>query len=620
MQITMGKRWQRWAICAAIATGSAAGARLLSNLRFFNLLNLKSLDTHFVLRGGLGSSNIVLVTADQKALDTFPELRIFWHPYYAAAIRAAGEGGARLIGLDVAFGVPVAKWEPDYDRLLGEAVIASPVPVVCGFVESFNGNQEAQSVPVNLLSAAMGLSGFSNLYADPDDFVRRQELIEAPSQNPLDPPPARSFALRIAEKYLGSEAEFRNGKLMLAGQAIPISADRSILIRDAAPPETVPSVSLVDVVAAERGGEIAQLRDRFKGKIVLIGSDFTGDSDRGATPFYTLFSGPRWTTSGVEIQANTIRTLLDRKYLLDLPEWARDGVLLASTLTAAGIVTSLAAGPAEAWVALEILTIFVLSHLLFRAGLILSTSETVVATLFCVLLSIAYRLLTSEKRGALFRRAISLFVGKELARSLDDAAAIRLSGRRVNVTILFTDIRGFTAFTEQTCDEQGPETVVDLLNDYLASMVSIIVKHRGHVNKFLGDGILAVFSDDDEGTSPGSHALRAVLCAAEIVTVPSRFQTGAGIHTGPAVVGNVGSADKMEYTVLGDTVNLASRLESLNKEHKTKLLMSEATRSMLGDTIGTTHLGAIPVRGKAAPIDLYTVTSLVESSKALVNA
>jgi adenylate cyclase len=149
-------------------------------------------------------------------------------------------------------------------------------------------------------------------------------------------------------------------------------------------------------------------------------------------------------------------------------------------------------------------------------------------------------------------------------------------------------------------------------------MVGIIVIYRGHVNKFIGDGILAVFSDEDEGVQPGDHPLRAVRCATRMVTARSQFETGAGIHTGPAVVGNVGSADKMEYTVLGDTVNLASRLESLNKEHHTKLLMTGATQERLGSLVETTHLGEAPVRGKALPIDLYTVTSLV--SKAVVNA
>jgi adenylate cyclase len=98
------------------------------------------------------------------------------------------------------------------------------------------------------------------------------------------------------------------------------------------------------------------------------------------------------------------------------------------------------------------------------------------------------------------------------------------------------------------------------------------------------------------------------------VNVPGEFQTGAGLHTGVAVLGNVGSTDKMEYTVLGDTVNLASRLESLNKEHKTKLLMSETTQQALNGAVKTTHLGTVPVRGKTAPINVYTVSSLVEEA------
>ncbi len=109
---------------------------------------------------------------------------------------------------------------------------------------------------------------------------------------------------------------------------------------------------------------------------------------------------------------------------------------------------------------------------------------------------------------------------------------------------------------------------------------------------------------------PGDHPVRAVRCALEMVTAPSEFETGAGIHTGVAVVGNVGSDEKMEYTVLGDTVNLASRLESLNKEHKTKLLMSEETEKRLGGTVKTRLLGGIAVRGKSAPVNLYTVTAL----------
>ena len=168
-----------------------------------------------------------------------------------------------------------------------------------------------------------------------------------------------------------------------------------------------------------------------------------------------------------------------------------------------------------------------------------------------------------EKKSKFFRSAVALFVGKEVATSLEKTQKISLLGERRLVTILFTDIRGFTAF----CESKDPAVVVDLLNVYMSKMVAIIVKYNGHVNKFIGDGILAVFSDDDTGAQPGDHALRTVKAATEMVSeVVGEFRTGAGIHSGEVVIGNVGSSDKLEFTVLGNTVNLASRLESLNKD------------------------------------------------------
>jgi len=621
----MKKKWRHWALCAVLAAGSALGASLLSDIRFFQILNLKAYDAHFVVRYYFlgrpsATSNIVLLLADQKALDTFRELRDFWHQHYANVIRAAGQAGAKVIGLDLDFGIPVDKYEPDFDRMLGEAVSTSPVPVVCAYATAIHTNPEAQRIPINILSAALGLAGFANVTVDSDDFVRRQELIEAPprdpSGHPNDAPPAHSFALRVAEKFAGSDAEMKNGKLVFQGHDIPIAQDRSIAINYAGPPDTFPSVSLADFEAAAKAGNLDQLRKWVDGKIVLVGTDAL--DDRRATPFFTLFSGTKWLTPGVEIHASTVRTLLTRSYLLPAPQWALVLALLAATTLAVFIVTSFTAGRAVLLVLLEVLAILVGTHLLFERGLILSTSEVLLATSVGLIASLVYRNATHETRGNLFRRAISLFVGKQLATSLDESEAIALSGKRMEVTILFTDIRGFTAFTERVSEEQGPEVVVQLLNEYMAMMVGIIVVYRGHVNKFIGDGILAVFSDDDEGATPGDHALRAVRCATRMVTAHSRFETGAGIHTGPAVLGNVGSADKMEFTVLGDTVNLASRVESLNKEHHTKLLMTGATEGKLGSEVETLHLGQAPVRGKAQPIDLYTVASLMV--KAAVNA
>lgn len=620
MQVNMKRKFRHWVFCALIAAGSTLATWSLSTVKFFQILNLKAYDTQFLLRqlfrGPQRTNNIVLLTGDKKAMDNFPELRMFWNKHYADAIAAAADAGAKVIGLDLAFGVPIDKWEPGADELLAGAVsTAMPTPVVVGFVEELNSNKASQAIPVNILAAGLGVDAYANITDDADGFIRKQELMEAPSRNPDDPPSARSLAMRVVEKYLGAEAQLKSGNMTLQGQSIPIDAQRAIEINYAGGPNTFPSVSLADFEAAAKAGDKAKLRNWVNGKIVLLGTDFV--DDRFATPFFTPLR-PKSNTPGVEIHANTIRTLLERRFLLPVPQWSRVSALLLATMLTFLITTTFAPSRAAALIVLEILAILIATYFIFESGWILSSSELLLASAICVMASVVYRFATAEKRGNLFQRAVSVFVGRELATSLDETEKISLTGKRLDVTILFTDIRGFTAFTEEVCEKEGPEAVVKMLNDYMAAMCAVIVKYHGHVNKFIGDGILAVFSDDDPGAVPGDHPVRTVLCATEMVTLPSRFSTGAGIHTGAAVVGNVGSADKMEYTVLGDTVNLASRLESLNKEHHTKLLMTGVTQGLLGDKVETIHLADVPVRGKTIPVSLFTVASLVP--KAAVNA
>ena len=170
---------------------------------------------------------------------------------------------------------------------------------------------------------------------------------------------------------------------------------------------------------------------------------------------------------------------------------------------------------------------------------------------------------------------------------------------------MFTDIRGFTAY----CESKDPTTVVASLNEYFSRMVPCIVREHGMVDKFIGDGIMAIFADEED-TVAGDHPLRAVRAALAMVTQPGEFKTGAGIHTGVAVIGTIGSADKMDFTALGDTVNLSSRLESLNKEYKTRMLVSETTYESVKDRIPMVCLGQVQVRGKAVPMNIYTAAEL----------
>jgi class 3 adenylate cyclase/CHASE2 domain-containing sensor protein len=588
---------------------SALCALSLSRVQFFQLVNLKARDLHFLLRAKISPhavpiSNIVLLTIDQKSLDKFPEVQLFWHPYYAEAIKASANAGAKVFVLDVAFGVPVSKWEPNNDRMMVEAVssTSTTMPTICAFVPGTT----SWPVPLNILSSALGLSAMANFWDDPDDFIR-QQLMFAPSDSGF----VHSMALRAAEKYLGEDAQIRGEHLYLKDREIPISADHTITINYAGPSGTIPNISLADFIEASRAGNLAQLKKWVGGKMVLLGP-YSSIEDRHATPFLTLFSAKEGLTPGVEIHANTLNTIFTGLYLVPAPEWVRILCLFLITSATVFVGALLKSRSGPAWLASLGIAIFVVIHVFFRFGIILPTAEFLAAWLLAIFGAIVYRNATAEKKSAFFRSAVALFVGKQVARNLDESQQLELTGKRTMVTILFTDIRGFTAF----CEEKDPAVVVDLLNDYMGGMVSIIHQHHGHVNKFIGDGILAVFCDDDlhgqPNTHPGDHALRATRCAVEMVTAHGAFKTGAGLHSGPVVIGNVGSAEKMEFTVLGDTVNLASRLESMNKEQKTRLLLSESTRELLEDQVEVTCLGSVTIRGKTLPMKIYTAAALME--------
>jgi adenylate cyclase len=605
----MKRNWQRVAICAAIAASSVLITLLLANVSFFKTLTLKAQDAHFVLRGKLPTRDIVVIGIDDKAQNNFPEPMLFWQPYYAAAIKGAADAGAKVMVLDVAFAIPVSRWEPDNDSALAEAFsyATSKMPVVSAFVPSTaDQSNPAYAVPANMLAAAFGTAAMANLTVDNDDFVRRQELIEEPKSGAPAEMLTRSMAMRAAEIFLDKPAQVRNGQVYLGDRLIPTDGKRTVTINFAGPADSFPKVSLFDFIAAVRAGNQRQVEQWVKGKAVLLGPD--NIDDRHATPFYTAFGlTNKWMTPGVEVHANTLRTLLTGDVLQPVPEWARMLALALGASATVAVATSFAVSQTAIWSIVVLIASLAATHMLFRAGLLLSTTEMMLVFVWALIGGVIYRFATAEKKSTFFKSAVALFVGKEVARSLDQSDKIALTGKRQMVTILFTDIRGFTAF----CESKDPAEIVALLNVYMATMCSVIVKYHGHVNKFIGDGILAVFADTDEGAGPDSHALRALQCAIDMVNAPSEFKTGAGMHSGEVVIGNVGSSDKMEFTVLGDTVNLASRLESLNKENKTKVLLSDSTLEMAGGGIDTFYLGAVPVRGKTEPMKLYTVTSLL---------
>jgi class 3 adenylate cyclase len=210
------------------------------------------------------------------------------------------------------------------------------------------------------------------------------------------------------------------------------------------------------------------------------------------------------------------------------------------------------------------------------------------------------------------RDTFGKFVSMEIAKKLIDEGGVDLAGEEISTTVMFTDIRNFTAFSEK----RSPREVIDFLNDYFTSLVGPITAHRGVVNKFIGDSVMAVFSPVFGLEDHAQAALRAALeirAALEEFNARGNYEPirhGIGIHTGLLVAGNVGAEERKEYTVIGDTVNVASRLESQSKIENTDILVSESVHSELGDmaaAFGLQALEPVEIRGKTEAMKIYAV-------------
>jgi adenylate cyclase len=192
-----------------------------------------------------------------------------------------------------------------------------------------------------------------------------------------------------------------------------------------------------------------------------------------------------------------------------------------------------------------------------------------------------------------------------------DGASLKLSGDRRRVSILFSDIRGFSTLSENL----PPEKVVKLLNEYFERMVDVVFRNGGTLDKFIGDGLMVIFGAPEDDTYQEEHALRtAIEMQHELVLMSERWEMegiririGIGINSGPAIVGNIGSSRRMEYTAIGDTVNLASRLESATKEFGVGILVSEYTYNAVRGAFQFKPMGAVQVRGRSEPVLAYSL-------------
>lgn len=349
--------------------------------------------------------------------------------------------------------------------------------------------------------------------------------------------------------------------------------------------------------------------ETFKNKIILIGTTATTLKDIRSTSLAADHPG-------VDIQATCINNLLDNKFMYK-PSILSSFVTLAIILTIVFISISALSPLYSAMASLFImLGYFHLCLYSYANNYAIDVITPHVIILYSLSIGYGFKFFNENKSKNQIQTLMAKYVSSDVMNAiLKDIEGAKLGGKRAEITVLFADIRNFTAISESL----EPEKVSSILNTYFSKIVPIILKNNGMINKFMGDAVLAVFGAPVENDD---HPKDALKCALEIMEKLNQLQQiwkkegkphidiGIGINTGVAFVGNIGCEDRLEYTVIGDTVNIAYRLDSLNKQLNTKLLISSYTYEKIKDIVNVNKIENIVLKGKTDSINVYEVKDL----------
>jgi adenylate cyclase len=587
-------------------------------LTFFENMEHRMTDFKFSVRDvdyeGLEAADVVIIGIDDQSyasLGTFPWPR----SVHATLVNNLSRAGARTILFDIEF--TEDSEDSSQDIALSKAIERAGNVVLAGkmIVQEREGFSMSSLLPPIERLRGIAPFGFTGTKFDTDGFVRRYILYR-------DYEGERIFSLGLATlvKDLDLEGdpsgwfmELGTGDYMLGGQYLIKKYDDlpSTLINYYGPAYSFNTISYEQVVDEKGFGHLLE-RDTFKDKIVLIGATIEELHDNFPTPFY--IAGKETLTPGVEIHANFVQNVLDQNYISHVPDIYVYLITLIFTVCIAFIIkrTKPLIGILSA-VGIAVVY-FIINIFLFARGQILMNFITPMSGIgLAVIGCIAYQYFSEEKEKMRVRSVFKHYLAENVVESvLEDADALRFGGEKKHLTVLFSDIRSFTTYSEKYL----PEEVVSILGEYLTEMVDVILKYQGMLDKFVGDEVMAVFGAPYHMED---HAEKACFAALDMMRTLDKlkekwteqgretFNIGIGVNTGDMIVGNLGSTQIFDYTVIGDAVNLGARLEGINKVYQTakNIIISEFTKKEIGDAIVTRELDSVRVKGKKKPVAIF---------------
>jgi adenylate cyclase len=571
-----------FAVIALIATTVPAWDGM--ERRIFDLLTVSS------ARGEV-SQPITLVAINEEAMNAM-KVRLPWpRKLYAEMIERVAQGGAAVIALDILFAEPsTAEDDAAFARAIAKA---GNVVLAANYVYDENAAvrmwRRVDAIPAFLDAGA--ISGLARVPFDPDQFVRRI---------PEDPDAFWRQIVKILQVKAPSHP-------------VPALPDADGFIRYMGPDTIFDPIPFHLVLEASP----EDLKTAFGGRIVIVGRDLqaTGEigmaqSDLFATPFLSYSGG---LTSGIKIHATLVDNALSGAWLRALG--MAGNVALGAIAALFAYLTMRRWNPIVGAVALlGIIALFAGAawYAFARQRLWMGVAMPVATACAVYLAYLARAYLAESRRKRQIQRAFSLYVSPDVVdQILADPGRLTLGGERREITVMFTDLAGFTTLTEKT----SPDVVHQVLTRHFTMLTDVILASNGTVVQFMGDGLMALWGaplDDADHAfkavqaairmQDGMQRLRAELKAQGLPEIRMRV----GVNTCEAVVGNMGSNTRFSYTAMGDGVNLASRLEGCNKLYGTPILVSGETVARLEGRIAMRRVDRIKVAGKALPVDVYT--------------
>ncbi len=644
-------------ISTAIAIGLIViAAATVAAAPQFQLLRGMSLDVGTALAwrmfgGGDQSSPspTVVVALDEETYRTPPFKGtpiVAWTDEVARVLAGVLDGGAKVVGFDVVFPTTIEASDIEFQ---GETIGERMRGFDRNFLRALKAGANAGRIVLGEIQAGDDLIAPSdgqrfavgqpnirslNVYADADGVVRRVPLTLS-----LDGLPTPSMSLEVASRWLGAPPHIASGGVELGGYAIPSFIANAMTLNFGGGADQVPTYSLADLRACAEKNDADFFRRNFAGKIVLFGSKL--DVEDRKTTTRRFISAPQGQTaercvsdapsapppsggliSGVYVQAAAVNNLLRREAIAELSDRTRWLIVLGAA--ALGAAAALMLTPLRAALAYANLCLVaaIATAVAFRHLVALPLVEAALAGLLALVATTGFRLFVADKDKRLLRRTFEYYLPPSIvAKLLASDKPPQLGGEMREVTLFFSDLVRFSTLAERI---PAPELVA-LLNGYLTEMSDIIEAHGGLVDKYIGDAIVAVFGAPLDDPRHAENAIRAALACCDglaALNARGRGEGGPalahriGVNSGLAIVGNVGSRRRLNYTVIGDSVNLASRLEGANRYFGTSVIASEHTVGLTKHAFFWRELDVVRVKGRAEPVRIYEPLALAGQESA----